>query len=308
MPTALPPPRSAAPKRRDGVEQEGAHPTTTVAHAVLCSAVGQERAKTELLFGIDVVSDSTIEDVAGSIVTDPDEASVPVDRRGVAGWRIVVTPNVDQIVRFESNRCERAVAEAADLALPDGMPVVWASRLLGRPLARRLAGSDLFVEVWRRLIDRRLAVVVVAPTADVARRLEREHPLALCFVATVFAEGDEAAADEVVRQIVGSVATSGARLVVISLAAPKAYLIADRLMHGPSPEPPIDGAVWVLLLGASAEFHTGVRRRAPSWMQRAGLEWLHRWAHDPRRLTRRYLGGYRFVGIVWREWRTRGRR
>ena len=62
----------------------------------------------------------------------------------------------------------------------------------------------------------------------------------------------------------------------------------------------------MLLLGASAEFHVGLQRRAPEWMQRFGLEWVYRLLSNPRRLAKRYLvDDVAFGPMVWREWRAR---
>ena len=62
--------------------------------------------------------------------------------RGLRGY--VVTPNVDHLVLYHENEAFRAACDGASLRLADGMPIVWASRLLGRPLRARVAGSDLF--------------------------------------------------------------------------------------------------------------------------------------------------------------------
>jgi N-acetylglucosaminyldiphosphoundecaprenol N-acetyl-beta-D-mannosaminyltransferase len=61
-----------------------------------------------------------------------------------------------------------------------------------------------------------------------------------------------------------------------------------------------------MLVGASPDFAVGLAKRAPRWMQRLGVEWLHRLAGDPRRLAKRYLvDDVAFVRLVWREWRAR---
>ena len=91
-------------------------------------------------------------------------------------------------------------------------------------------------------------------------------------------------------------------IVVTAISFPRqqtvAFGILDRLSELGRPLP------LILLLGAAPEFHLGIKKRAPGWMQRWGMEWLHRFASEPRRLFHRYfVEDVRFVRIVWREWK-----
>ena len=218
------------------------------------------------------------------------------------GWRSVVTPNVDHLVRYEHDARAAEVARNAWLTLPDGMPIVWASRLLRQPLARRLAGSDLFAELWPVLAQRTIPTVVVAATDEVADRLRAEHAELRAIVAPQFSVSDDDVVDQLVEAIVDQCADVGARFLFIGVSMPKHHLLASRLAErwvDTAQASPV-----VLLVGAAADFYLGLAVRAPQWMQRTGLEWVHRLARDPRRMARRYLvDDVRFVGIVWREWR-----
>lgn len=249
---------------------------------------------TERLFGLDFVSSATIEEVAERLLLQL--------RDPAPGWRGVVTPNVDHLVRYDRYPDEAAVAARAGLVLPDGMPIVWASRILRRPLRRRLAGSDLFSLMWPRLADEDLRVVLVAPSEKVVTGLCAEHPGAVGLVPPMFDVADRATVDRIIDDVIESCARSGAVMVVVLLSGEKCHLIASRLAERWSGENRVRPVV--ALLGASGEFHLGLVERAPGWMQRSGLEWLHRLAGDPRRLARRYLvDDRRFVRLVWREWR-----
>jgi len=252
---------------------------------------------TRQLFGLDFVADGDI----GAVVRHLLAEDVDPPR----GWRCTVTPNVDHVVRYDANALEAEVARDATVVLPDGMPIVWAGRLLGRPLRSRLTGSDLFTALWPELAARSIPAVVVASGTDVAEGLLAEHPGARMVVPPRFDVDDDAAVAAVVEDVVAACAQVGARFVVVGVSMPKHHLIAHHLRRrwdGASPAP------MVLLLGASPDFHLGLTRRAPAWMQRWGLEWLHRLAGDPRRLARRYLvDDPRFLGILWRELRA-GRR
>lgn len=223
------------------------------------------------------------------------------------GWRSVVTPNVDHVVHYDRHEQDAAVARASFLVLPDGMPVVWSSRLLGRPLRNRLAGSDLFPVLWPRLAADATPVVVVAPSDAVVDGLVAEHPGTRGVVPPFFPVDDDAAVAAVVDEIVAAADEVSARFVFVMLSMAKCHLLAHhlRLRWAGRIEPqPI-----VVLAGASAEFHLGLVERAPAWMRRWSLEWLHRLALDPRRMARRYLvDDPYFAVLIWREWRSGRRR
>ena len=254
------------------------------------------RLATERLFGLDFVAASTIDEVGSEILR---EIAHPT-----ASWLCVVTPNVDHLVRYAKAEVEFDVARRATFILPDGMPIVWASRLLRRPLRSRLAGSDLFPVVWRALARDRISTVVVAPSQDVADLLGDEHPRLRSIVPPMFDADDALALTQIVDQIARAVDESQARTVIIALSTSKSHLLVSGLQQrwsSPSVVSPM-----VLLLGASPMFYLGLTKRAPEWMRRMGLEWLHRLLHDPRRLAKRYLvEDTMFVRLVWRDWRGR---
>lgn len=234
--------------------------------------------RTRHLFGCDFVSDATIDDVADAVRAGADER----DR----GWRCVVTPNVDHLVHYDKAPDDAALAADAWVALPDGMPIVWASRLLHRRLGARLAGSDLFSALWPRLAADAVPTVVVASSEEVADGLAAQHPAVRTVVPPMFDAADPVEVAGVVDAVAAAADDSDARVVIVGVTMVKHHLIARRLRErwADEPSPPI-----VMLLGASADLHLGFEERAPGWMQRSGLEWLHRLLRDPRRMARRYL-------------------
>jgi N-acetylglucosaminyldiphosphoundecaprenol N-acetyl-beta-D-mannosaminyltransferase len=249
------------------------------------------------LFGLDFVADATIDQVVEQVMSAA---------RPEAVWRSVVTPNVDHLVRYRTHSAEKEVARRAWMLLPDGMPIVWSSRLLGKRLNARLTGSDLFTRLWPRLAADGIPAVVVSPNAEVSAKLAAEHELCRFVEPLFFDEDDVEAIDGLVAEIDHAVRESFAAVVFICLSLPKHHAVAERLRtswdHPRVPQPV------VLLLGAAAEFHVGARNRAPDWMGRLGLEWLHRLVGDPKRMARRYLiDGLAFVPILIDEYRT-GRR
>jgi N-acetylglucosaminyldiphosphoundecaprenol N-acetyl-beta-D-mannosaminyltransferase len=223
------------------------------------------------------------------------EALVDARRGGV-----VFTPNVDHVVKAERDAELRAAYAAADLALADGMPLVWASRLLGTPLPERVAGSDLVLPLAALAARRGWRVYLVggAPgdAARAAEVLARAHGVAIAGVDAPALDLSRAGA-EAARAAAERVRDARPELVLAAFGAPKQELWIHR--HRDLLRPAV-----VLGVGASLAFVAGTIPRAPRWMSRSGLEWLHRLAREPRRLWRRYLvEDAAFAPIVVRSWR-----
>lgn len=214
--------------------------------------------------------------------------------------RYVVTPNVDHALMFQRRADFRTAYEQASLVLADGAPVVWASRLLGRRLPERVAGSDLTLKLFDAASAAEpLTVFLLGAAPGVADRaaanIERRWPgvrVVGSFSPPLGFERDETCCREILQRI----AEAKPHVLVIGLGAPKQELwIAqyhDRV-----------AARVALCVGATIDFLAGHKRRAPVWMRRAGLEWLHRAATEPRRLLLRYLrGACQFPPLVLRQW------
>jgi N-acetylglucosaminyldiphosphoundecaprenol N-acetyl-beta-D-mannosaminyltransferase len=254
---------------------------------------------TQEVFGFPFVDDGDVAATVERILSpQPDDGRLP----------LVVTPNVDDIVRLhERDHAELLVAERrARYVLPDGQPIVWTSRLLGRPLTARLPGSTLVPPLWRRAVADGVPVVVVASSDDMADRLRAEHPGATCMVPPFFDADDAAAVDELVDRLVDAVTSVRPHLVFFGINFPKQQRLALGLharlvaLDEPVPEPVL------LLIGGSFNMYFGITPRAPEWMQRWGLEWLYRFLLEPRRLFRRYfVTDAKFLPIaaraVWQE-------
>ena len=197
----------------------------------------------------------------------------------------VATPNLDHL-RQIAHRPELAeLVRAADLVVADGMPLVWASRLQGVPLLERVAGSDL---VWSltaeaALRDRSVFLLGGAPGACEAAeaKLRRLYPGARVAGHHCPPFGFERDEHEIER-IRTALADAEPDIVYVALGFPK----QERLISWLRAEFP---GMWFLGVGFSLSFIAGQSSRAPIWMGRLGIEWLHRLAKEPRRLAKRYL-------------------
>lgn len=205
--------------------------------------------------------------------------------RGEGGW--LITYNLD-ILRRE--RVDDVFAERAALAtlrVADGVPLLWAARVQGTPLPDRVAGSDIIDDL-----------VEVAAAEGRSMFLLGGHPPSVC----------ERAAEELVRRAPGLEIAGTYSPPMGFLDQPDEVAEIERRLTEAQPDlvvialpPPLQAAVhdrfacqdldstWWLGLGVTLSFVTGDVKRAPEWMQRTGLEWIHRLVSEPRRLARRYL-------------------
>jgi N-acetylglucosaminyldiphosphoundecaprenol N-acetyl-beta-D-mannosaminyltransferase len=232
------------------------------------------------------------------------QSSTEVTHRSDRSLPLVVTPNVDQLVHLANDRSSEAsgIVRRAAYVLPDGQPVVWASRLLGTPLRSRLAGSTLVAHLWPTLLAEHRGVLVVANSDDVARRVRAEDGNAI--VAPMFAPGDRLAITSFAAKCADVIAYEKPEFVFVTLGFPKqCLLISDIVDHCRAADTKLP---LFLAIGASFDMYYGIVKRAPSWMQRAGLEWFYRFSQEPRRLFRRYfVQDPYFVVLTWGEWRKR---
>jgi N-acetylglucosaminyldiphosphoundecaprenol N-acetyl-beta-D-mannosaminyltransferase len=202
---------------------------------------------------------------------------------GSGGW--IITPNLDQL-RLNRERDDlAALFAAADLVVADGMPLVWASRLRGTPLPERVAGSDL---VW--LLSELAAEVGAglfllggdpgAAGGAAATLVERYPGLRVAGThSPPFGFEDDAGELDGIDEML---AAARPRIVFVALGFPKQdHLIARLTKLLPD--------AWFIGCGISLSFISGDVPRAPRWMRRTGLEWIHRLIQEPRRLAARYL-------------------
>lgn len=222
---------------------------------------------------------------------------------GRGGW--VVTPNLDHVRRVLRDPEFRRVYEEADLRVPDGMILVWALALQRTPVPERVCGSNLIVSLSSGAARRGRSVFLLGGNegtdvgaAEVLRRRYPELRIAGTECPPHGFERDPIAMARIARRL----RDCSPDIVFVALGSPKQEFVIRRLKD----ELP---ATWWLGVGISFSFLTGDVNRAPRWMQRAGLEWLHRLQQEPRRLFKRYvvqglpfaaslLGGALLRGIV----------
>jgi len=184
--------------------------------------------------------------------------------------------------------------------LADGVPVLWASRLLGKPIREKISGSDLTVWLAEQfnVTGHSLFLLGAAPgVADEAARVFRQRHPNLTIAGTYCPPmGFENDPDEIAKAI-ACVRAAQPDVCLVALGLPKQEWWMHQ--HGEACGVPV-----MIGIGASLDFVAGTLKRAPRWMQKTGTEWLWRVLTEPRRLWRRYFDdGRLFLALLWREWR-----
>ncbi|MGH7324231.1 MAG: WecB/TagA/CpsF family glycosyltransferase [Candidatus Rokuibacteriota bacterium] len=200
-------------------------------------------------------------------------------RNGGRGY--LCTVNVAVLMMMRQDRRLQRIVDQAALVVADGQPIVWASCLADRPLPERVAGIDLVDALAARATREGFGVYLLGARRPVveaaARRLRAAHPgLSICDVADGYFGAAQA------RERARAVRRSGAQILLIGMGVPRQEFFLEEQWA----ELGVSLAVGV---GGSFEVLAGVRRRAPHWCQRNGLEWLWRLAQEPGRLGSRYL-------------------
>jgi len=202
---------------------------------------------------------------------------------GRGGW--LVTPNLDHVLRHERDREFREMYQEATLRVVDGQVLVWALALQRTPVPERVAGSDLISRLSEGAAARRRSVFLLGGNPGTAKRaaevLQSRYP-GLVVAGTdcppMGFDKDPLAMARLSRKI----HHAEPDIVFVALGSPKQELVIRHLRHD-RPE------AWWLGVGISFSFLCGEVKRAPRWMRRAGLEWLHRVWQEPVRLFRRYF-------------------
>ena len=210
---------------------------------------------------------------------------------------VVITPNLDHLRRCVSDYHFGALVSEADLVVPDGMPLIWASRLAGRPLPQRVAGSDLItsLSIGAGHAGRSVFLLGGAPgTAEGAAKVLVEKSGGSLRIAGTYCpdygfEHDPAQ----MAQMIETLRAASPDIVFVGLGSPKQERVIEIIRHN-LPQ------TWWLGVGVSFSFLVGHVQRAPRWMQKLGLEWAHRFVQEPRRLfTRYFVHGLPYASVLF---------
>ena len=225
----------------------------------------------------------------GILGTRVDAASYAGAAERVCAWarrgesRYVCAANVHMVMEGHDDPTFRSVVNGADLVAADGMPLVWALRLLGVRGARRVYGPELMLAVCARAESEGIPVGLYGGTPEALAGLERALSRWFPGLAIVHRASPpfRPLSDEERAAARREIAASGARILFVGLGCPRQerWMAAER------------GRLPAVMLGVGAafDFLSGRKPQAPPLLRRLGLEWAFRLASEPRRLWRRYL-------------------
>jgi len=196
----------------------------------------------------------------------------------------VATANLNFVRNASSNPSLMRILRRCDLVLPDGMPLVWASGLLGKRLQQRVTGADLVPTLAQQSAEKGWKIFLLGSTEETTLRamawMKEESPGVKFtgYLCPPISPIDDMANDEIVETI----NTSGSDILLVSFGNPKQEEWLARFGSRLKVSVGIG-------IGGALGFIGGFESRAPEWMQKSGLEWAHRLAQSPKRLAERYL-------------------
>lgn len=202
------------------------------------------------------------------------------DRTNCRQFTQHVVVNVAKLVNMRSDASLADSVRRCDLINIDGMGVVWAARLLGHVVPERVAGVDLFGRLVAMSSERGFPVFFLGGTEEVVARVCAK--LKTQFPALQIAGSHHGYFWDNEQKVVEEIRESGARLLFVAITSPKKEIFIERWKEQL-------GVDFVMGVGGTFDVVAGKVRRAPKWMQMAGMEWLFRVIQEPRRMWRRYL-------------------
>ncbi|KQW88410.1 UDP-N-acetyl-D-mannosamine transferase [Massilia sp. Root418] len=200
-----------------------------------------------------------------------------------------VVVNVDKLVKAAHDAELRRIINECALINVDGMPVVWASRLLGKPLKERVAGVDLFEALMQRSSKTGWRVFLLGAREEVVSEVKRQYEikypgLTVCGYRNGYWKPEEEAG------VVEQIRAAKADLLFVAISSPKKeHFLGQYQEHMKIP--------FAMGVGGTFDVAVGRVKRAPLWMQKSGLEWFYRFLQEPRRMFRRYF--IEDMAFVW---------
>ncbi|WP_255554162.1 WecB/TagA/CpsF family glycosyltransferase [Mesonia aestuariivivens] len=203
--------------------------------------------------------------------------------------------NAGKIVALQKDKALRQGVNEADVINADGQAVIWASKLLNKPLKERVAGIDLFTNLLALATEKKYKVYLLGATPEVLEGLteiiqQQYEPEIIAGAHHGYFSTEEE------PEIVKNIANSGANMLFVAMSSPKKEIFLHT--HKES----LKAVNFIMGVGGSFDVISGKTKRAPLWMQSSGLEWFYRFLQEPRRMWKRYLiGNAKFISLVFKE-------
>jgi len=200
-------------------------------------------------------------------------------------------------VLYSKNHEFKIAVDSARLVLADGKPFIWASLLTGKPIKEKASGSDFMMALAQECAKKKYKIFLLGARPETLARLkdvlEKRFPGLNVAGSYSPPYGEWTNREE--EKIISAMNKSAANILFVGVSTPR----QDVWVHKNLDKLAVNVS---LGFGAAFDYNSGVKKRAPRWMQDAGLEWFHRLAMEPRRMWRRYLvGGPVFAWLVVKD-------
>ena len=205
-----------------------------------------------------------------------------------------VVVNVAKLVNAQKDKALRQAIVDCDIINADGLPVVWASRLLKKPLPERVAGIDLMTELVKLAGQKHYRIFFFGAKEEVVRGLVTKYS---SFYGQEIIAGYRNGyyRKEEEKIIVEEIGRSKADILFVAITSPKKEIFLNQYKD-------VIQVPFIMGVGGSFDVVAGKVKRAPLWMQRNGLEWFYRVTQEPKRMWKRYLiTNSQFIFLLFRE-------
>lgn len=206
-----------------------------------------------------------------------------------------VVVNAGKLAAMQNDAELRKSVNGSHIVNADGQAVVWASQFLGKPLKERVAGIDLMAALVEMAHEKRYKIFLFGAKEEIVKTVVDKYSqvyspeMIAGYRNGYFSPSEE---EEIARQI----ADSGTQMLFVAITSPikENFLYRHREI--------LKNVNLIMGVGGSFDVVSGKTKRAPLWMQNAGLEWFFRFAQEPKRMWKRYLiGNSKFIYLVLKE-------
>jgi N-acetylglucosaminyldiphosphoundecaprenol N-acetyl-beta-D-mannosaminyltransferase len=247
------------------------------------------------LFGFDFWGATNEEEVVNEIM-DNSEELYKKDKIS-----FLLTPNsYDIALYFLKYTSIYHSLQSSAVVLADGMPIVWLSKLYSQSLVKRITGSNLFPVLWEAIKKKNKKAYFILADKKIAEKICNEYAQSQYAIPKFFDAGDDAYVSEFVQQHLRQIKDLKPDFIFIGVTIPKQQKIALELYR--QLPPAADFNCLIAVLGGSFEFYLGLKKRAPAFFQKSGMEWIYRLMQEPKRLWKRYTVGnlqFMYVALVY---------
>ncbi|MGJ5642999.1 WecB/TagA/CpsF family glycosyltransferase [Formosa sp. S-31] len=206
-----------------------------------------------------------------------------------------VVVNASKIVEMQRDLELRKSVNNCDIINADGMAVVWASKICGKPLKERVAGIDLMENLIELAHNKGYKVYFLGAKEEIVSKVVNHYSkkyskdLIAGYRNGYFLKEEE-------KDIAAEISSSGAQLLFVAISSPK----KENFLYQNRKE--LSKVNFTMGVGGSFDVVSGLVKRAPLWMQNSGLEWFYRFLQEPKRMWKRYLvGNSKFLLLVLKE-------